>query len=149
LQEAAVQANEFCAVFTRNVLAGHQYSAAERKEIDTLLRQRERVLARITKIEATLVAIQKDGATIKKHCNTSPAELQAAIREYQKKLHDAEVWSSGWNLCSENRSERPRLSCGGCRFEEGGQPPLRLGAAESRRSAIVALDISRRDRDRA
>jgi hypothetical protein len=54
LQEAAVQANEFYAVFTRNVLAGHQYSAAERKEIDTLLRQRERVLARITKIEATL-----------------------------------------------------------------------------------------------
>lgn len=98
LQRAAGEANQFYAILTQNTLAGHQYSATERKEIDRLLRQRERVLARVTKIEAALVAIQKDGAVIKKHCDASPAEMQAAIRAFKEKFHDAECLVLGMEV---------------------------------------------------
>jgi hypothetical protein len=95
LQEGAGHANQFYAVLTQNTLAGHVYNAAEREEIDGLLKQRERLLARITKIEAALVTINKDGAVIKKHCDASPEQMQAAIRTFKEKFRDAEALNLG------------------------------------------------------
>jgi hypothetical protein len=91
LRQDEIDANQFYSVFTGKVLAGHQYRAAERKEIDQLLRQRKRLLARIIEIEAALAVIEKDGAVIKKHCDASPAEVQAAVQRFQKKFRDAET----------------------------------------------------------
>jgi hypothetical protein len=91
LRQEEINANQFYSMFTGKVLAGHQYSAAKRKEIDQLLRKRERLLARITEIEAALAVIEKDGAVIKKHCDASPAEVQAAVQRFQKKFRDAET----------------------------------------------------------
>jgi hypothetical protein len=82
-------------MFTAGVVAGRQYSAAERKEIDPLLRQRDRLLARITAIEAALAVIKKDGIVIKKHCDASPAEVQAAIQRFKKEFYEAEALSLG------------------------------------------------------
>jgi hypothetical protein len=86
----AVDANKFYEIVTVNTLQGHQYSAAERKEIDDLMKQRERLLKRTARIEADLVAIQKDGAVIKRHCRAKPSEVQAAIRAYKQKLQEAQ-----------------------------------------------------------
>jgi hypothetical protein len=36
----AVYANKFCETVTQNILGGHQYSAAERKDIDVLMSSR-------------------------------------------------------------------------------------------------------------
>ena len=43
----------------------------------------------------TLARIAKDGAAIKKHCDSSPAEIQAAIRKYKKALRDDEMVAAG------------------------------------------------------
>ena len=111
LQEQAPQANEFYAVVTGNVLGGHQYSATERKEIDALMRQRDRLLARMAKIESDLAIIQKDGAAIKKHCSATPDEVQAAIRAFKEKFHEAEALSLGLEYGFKNaKAELRRLS---------------------------------------
>jgi hypothetical protein len=111
LRRDEIDANQFYNVFTGKVLAGHQYSAAERKEIDRLLRQRERLLARITEIEATLAVIEKDGAVIKKHCDASAAEVQAAVHRFQKKFDDAEALSLGleYALREQHRKAKAKL----------------------------------------
>jgi hypothetical protein len=44
-------ADKFYEAVTLNSLQGRQYSASERKEIDALMRQRDRLLARMPKIE--------------------------------------------------------------------------------------------------
>ena len=46
-------------------------------------------------VDAALARIQKDGGAIKKHCDASPAEVQAAIRRYKKQLDDAETMILG------------------------------------------------------
>ena len=88
----AVYANKFYETVTQNILGGDQYSAAERKDIDVLMRKRDRLLARIAKIETNLnlITIQKDGVLIKKHCSATPDEVQAAIQAYKQKHYDAE-----------------------------------------------------------
>jgi hypothetical protein len=91
----AVDANKFYEIVTLNSLQGKQYSATERKEINTLLRQRERLMARIARVESDLATIQKDGAVIKKHCSATPDEVQAAIRAFKEKFHEAEMMSLG------------------------------------------------------
>lgn len=91
----AVEANKFYEIITFNALRGEQYSADERKEIDALMRQRDRLLARMAKIESDLAIIQKDGAAIKKHCSATPDEVQAAIRAFKEKFHEAEAMSLG------------------------------------------------------
>jgi hypothetical protein len=79
----AVVANQFYEVLTLKTLQGHQYSTAKRKQIDGLMRDRDRLLKRMAKVEAELAAIQKDGVVIKKHCNATPDEVQKAIRDYR------------------------------------------------------------------
>jgi aspartate ammonia-lyase len=90
-----VHADKFYEIVTLNTLQGAQYSGEEREEIDTLMKQRERLLKRMAKIEADLATIQKDGAAIKKHCSATADEVQAAIRAYKEKLQDAEYLVAG------------------------------------------------------
>ena len=72
----AVKANEFYKAITLNSLEGKQYTAQERKEIDPLMKQRDRLLARMARIEADLATIQKDGLVIKKYCSATPEQIQ-------------------------------------------------------------------------
>ncbi len=85
------KAEEFYAAITGNVLGRRKDSAADRREIDHLLRLRNRLLKRAAKIKADLGRIQKDGAIIKKHCTATDGEIQEAIRDYKKELEHAEL----------------------------------------------------------
>jgi chromosome segregation ATPase len=98
----AEAANRFYEVVTQSVLHGVQYSAEQRKEIDDLMRQRERLLRRFAKVEASLATIEKEGIIIKKHCTASPDEIQAAIRAYKTELKDAEALVFGLELAARN-----------------------------------------------
>ncbi len=91
----AVHANQFYEIATGNILQGRKYSAPELKEIGQLMRQRERLLKRLTRVERDLAAIQKDGAVIKKHCTATPDEIQAAIKAHKQERHDAECLALG------------------------------------------------------
>ncbi len=88
-------ADNFYRWFTTASLGGHKFSAEEKKEIDRNLPARERLIRRARKVDVTLARIAKDGAAIKKHCNSSPAEIQAAIRKYKKALRDDETAAAG------------------------------------------------------
>jgi hypothetical protein len=90
LVKEKVEANQFYEIVTTNTLQGHRYSVDERKEIDGLMRQRKRLLQRITKIERDLDIIQRDGAIIKKYCSATPDEIQAAIQAFKQKHQEAE-----------------------------------------------------------
>ena len=107
----AVHANKFYETVTHNVMHGHQYSEAERKEIDGLMRQRARLLKRISKVERDLAAIQRDGAVIKKHCTASPDEIQAAIQAFKREQRDAEalVLGSEFMLKEQVRKAKAKL----------------------------------------
>jgi hypothetical protein len=101
----AVYANKFYETVTQNILGGDKYSAAERKDIDVLMRKRDRLLARIAKIETNLITIQKDGVLIKKHCSATPDEVQAAIQAYKQKHYDAECLVVGMEFQLQNLKE--------------------------------------------
>ncbi len=88
-------AARFYETFTTAVLTGRKYSSAKRKEIDRLMRARARLLKRAEKVDADLARIQKDGAAIRKHCDASPTEVQAAIRKYKKELATTEALALG------------------------------------------------------
>lgn len=96
LAAEAVDADKFYETVTLSTLHGHAYSADERKEIDGLMKARERLLKRLEKIAADLAVIQRDGAVIRKHCAATADQVQAAIRAFKKKLRDAEcaVWGA-------------------------------------------------------
>jgi hypothetical protein len=66
------------------------------------MRQRDRLLRRLAKVEASLAAIEKDGIIIKKHCTASPDEIQAAIRAYKTELRDAEALVFGLEFAARN-----------------------------------------------
>jgi hypothetical protein len=91
----AAEANKFYEIVTLNALQGQQYSAAERKEINALMKQRARLLARMAKIESDLATIQRDGVVIKKHCSATSSQIQAAIKAFRQKQHDAETLALG------------------------------------------------------
>jgi hypothetical protein len=93
-----MHANQFYEIVTQKTLHGHRYSAPERKEIDGLMRQRDRLLKRLAKIEGDLATIAKDGAIIKKHCTAAPDEIQAAIKAYKLELRDAECLVLGLEM---------------------------------------------------
>ncbi len=111
LAPEATKAEEFAATIAQNTLAGHKYNAAERREIDRLLRERTRILKRTAKIKADLGRIQKDGAIIKKHCTATDGEIQKAIRDYKKELEYAETLLVGaeWGF-EQAKSELRQLS---------------------------------------
>ncbi len=81
--------------FTTASLDGQKFSAEEKMDIDRLLPARERLIKRAKKVDVTLARIAKDGAAIKKHCDSSPAKIQAAIRKYKKALRNSEAMAVG------------------------------------------------------
>ncbi len=104
-------ADNFYRWFTTASLGGHKFSAEEKKEIDRLLPARERLIRRARNVDVTLARIAKDGAAIKKHSDSSPAEIQAAIRKYKKGLRDAEALAASLDFGHEQaKKERRRIS---------------------------------------
>ena len=88
-------AEEVYKIVMTSTVAGHKYSKDERKDIDHLLRARKKLLKRSDRVEALLVQIEREGAIIKKHCDASPGEIQAAIKAFQKQLAEAEMLMLG------------------------------------------------------
>jgi hypothetical protein len=91
LAEAVAFAQQFHEAITQNVLGGRQYTAAERRNVDKMLKRREYLLKRLAKVADVLEVIEKNGAIIKKHCTATPDEIQAAIRAYKQEFKDAEA----------------------------------------------------------
>jgi hypothetical protein len=87
--ETIARLNQLSETVAQNALFGHQYSAADRQEIDYALKVRKRLL----KIDAMLAVIERDGSVIRKHCSAPPEEVQAAIRKYKKRTDEAEALS--------------------------------------------------------
>ena len=106
----AVHANTFYETVTQETLHGHRYSASERKEIDGLLRKREKLLRRIAKIERTLAAIEKDGAIIKQHCTAAPDEVQTAIQTFKRKHQDAECLILGMEFAHKQQTREAKAA---------------------------------------
>ena len=91
LAENVGHAEEFYKAITANTLAGHRYTASERKDIDRLLRQRKRLLKRVAEIDKGLSLIKKNGNVIRGHCTATEVEIQAAIRKYKAELERGET----------------------------------------------------------
>jgi hypothetical protein len=84
-------------------------------KLDSFNRMKDRLLKRIGQVDAALVAIQKDGAVIKKHCSAAPDKIQAAIRAFKQKHRDAEALVLGLEYdrrvsLKQARAELRRLS---------------------------------------
>ena len=86
LELSIPHAEEFYQVITTAVRNGHVWSPDERKEIDRLLRDRKRLLKRVTAIDKQLERIQREGAAIKKHCAATADEIRAETHKHAKKL---------------------------------------------------------------
>ena len=86
LEPSIPHAEEFYQVITTAVRNGHVWSADERKEIDRLLRDRKRLLKRMTAIDKQLERNQREGAAIKKHCTATADQIRAEAHKHAKKL---------------------------------------------------------------
>ena len=86
LEPSIPHAEEFYQVITTAVRNGHVWSPDDRKEIDRLLRDRKRLLKRMTAIDKQLERIQREDAAIKKHCTASADEIRAEANKHAKKL---------------------------------------------------------------
>jgi hypothetical protein len=67
-----------------------------------------------SKIEAQLAALERDGAALKKRCDPSLAEIQAAVQRYGV---EAPAWSRD---SMRMHSRPPRPSCDGCALDADG-----------------------------
>ena len=104
-------AQKFYNVVTSNTLAGHRYTASERKDIDRLFRDRKRLLKRVAEIDAALSLIKKNGNVIRGHCTATQDEIQAAIRKYKAELKDGETLVLGAEyMLTKAKDELRRLS---------------------------------------
>jgi len=95
-------AEEFYRVMTGATIAGHVWSAEERKEIDRLLKQRKRLLKRVEKIDARLAVIQAEGVAIRKHSTASADEIRVEAARHARHLYDAECHELGMKLMNAN-----------------------------------------------
>ena len=73
-------------MITTAVRNGHVWSPDQRKEIDRLLRDRKRLLKRMTTIDKQIERIQREGAAIKKHCTATAEEIRAEAAAHTKTL---------------------------------------------------------------
>ena len=73
------------------VAVGRLFSREERLEIEKLLRARKRLLKRAKQIDAALSRIEREGRITKEYCGASSKQVQASIKDYQKKLNDAQA----------------------------------------------------------
>ena len=86
LEPSIPHAEEFYQVITTAVRNGHVWSPDDRKQIDRLLRDRKRLLKRMTAIDKQLERIQREGAAIKKHCTATAGEIRAEAHKHAQKL---------------------------------------------------------------
>ena len=111
LRPALEDAEESYRTLTTASMSGYKFSSAERRALDRLLPVRERLLKRAKTMDGTLARIAKDGAAIRRHCDAAPDEIQAAIRQYKKKLKDAETMLMGAEFYYQNaKQDLQRLS---------------------------------------
>jgi hypothetical protein len=103
-----VEANKLYEIVTQNVMHGHQYNNTERKEIDILMRQREGLLKRISKVDRDLAAIQRGGTVIEKHCTATAEEIQTAIKEHKRELYDARCVALGMECSLKERVKKAK-----------------------------------------
>ena len=113
LAPEAVAANTFYETITQRALLGHQYSKAERTEIDRLMRARAQLLKRVSKVERDLAVIQRDGPVIKKHCTATQRKFRPPFRYSSGNKRTRNIWCWGWNTPSKNGPRKPKPSCGG------------------------------------
>ena len=74
-----------------STLRGQRFTAAERQDIDRLMKRRARLLSRVAAVDAALKRIEKDGAVIRKHCAASEDEVHAAIKSHQEQVRQAKA----------------------------------------------------------
>ena len=91
LEPSIPHAEEFYQVITTAVQNRHVWSPEERQEIDRLLRDRKRLLKRMTAIDKQLERNQREGAAIKKHCTATADEIRAEAHKHAKKLDQGEA----------------------------------------------------------
>ena len=91
LQPELKAAEQFHSRWMITVADGRRFSRKDRLEIDQLLRARKRLLKRVKQVDATLARIGKEGAIIKRHCDASPDEIQAAIKAFQQEIEKAQA----------------------------------------------------------
>ena len=89
-------------------------SPQERRELGEILKGRKKAKARLARIETLLKRVQNDGAVIRKHVAATENEIQQAIKDYQERLHEAEMMIQGINMsASMAKREFARLSLPG------------------------------------
>ena len=97
-----------------STLRGQRFTAAERQDIDRLMKRRARLLSRVAAVDAALKRIEKDGAVIRKHCAASEDEVHAAIKSHQEQVRQAKAMVAASLLATaearEARSQWRRLT---------------------------------------
>ena len=89
-------------------------SPQERRELGEILKDRKKAKARLARIKILLRRVQNDGAVIRKHVDATEKEIQQAIKEYQERLHKAEMMILGVDMSvSMAKREFARLSLPG------------------------------------
>ncbi len=83
-------ADEFYKTITTAASQGHKFSAKQRQEIDSMLRQRKRMKKRLPTVTKLLARIQKDSAVIEKHVKASSGKIQKEIQRYKVALEKAD-----------------------------------------------------------
>jgi DNA repair ATPase RecN len=121
-----------------NALNGHIYSEAARKEIDSLLIARKNLLRRVAEIDSRLAQIQKDGAAIKTHCQSSLEEIRAAAHEYEVELDKAAALEAVSKFMLDLR---PRTRCAAT----DGREPGRCHISTNRSRMLAFLKKSAAD----
>ncbi len=89
-------------------------TAQEYRDLSRLMRDRKKAKTRLDRIDALLGRVQKDGAVIRKHVDATEQEIQQAIKDYQKKLREAEMTVSlAAVMADEAQQKAARLSLPG------------------------------------
>lgn len=91
-------AAKFYEIITTKTMAGRVWTHEERKEIDPLMRKRNRVVRRAEQIDTRLARIQREGAAIKKHCTATADEIRAEADKHAKKFSDREAMELGMKM---------------------------------------------------
>ncbi len=89
-------------------------TAEDYRDLSRVMTTRKKAQARLVRIDALLGRIQNDGTVIRKHVSESEQEIQQAIKDYQERLHKAEMMIQGVDLSvSMAKREFARLSLPG------------------------------------
>ena len=89
-------------------------AAEDYRDLNRVMTTRKKAQTRLVRIDALLGRVQRDGAVIRKHVDATPHEIQQAIKDYQERLHKAEMMMQGVDMSvSMAKREFARLSLPG------------------------------------